>query len=235
MREHWDRWGWIIPFIIISIVMLRITMGRAAFCGAETEHCLREWLSAVGGWAAVGAAVPSILYLAKQVKDAENQYKISKSMEVRRLRALANHIIDHSTKVEKLTKDHIEKTKQHKLNGTSYTYKTVISEVDVVHRFIQSSHFVNFEKDVFVPQRSATFIKAQFDFILDMWGALKPDAKLDQDALGVAMTVMEVALEYASSIKEQAAIYLKDTARFDMSLLTDEAQKLNHDRNASST
>ncbi|MGO7861856.1 hypothetical protein ACC676_09635 [Rhizobium ruizarguesonis] len=70
MREQWDRWGWVVALVIIAIGFLRLVWGREAFCGPDTEHCLREWLSALGGWAAVAAAVPTVIFLSRQVTDA---------------------------------------------------------------------------------------------------------------------------------------------------------------------
>ncbi|MGQ2918188.1 MULTISPECIES: hypothetical protein [Rhizobium] len=229
MRKHWDRWGWTIAVGIIATIFLRVVFGREPFCGPESEHCLREWLSAVGGWAAVGAAVPSILYLARQVMDADTQYKISKALEVRRLRALAHHIIKHSEEVERVSREYIVKFEKLKTGKGVYKYTTAVMEIGVIHKFIQSSHFITFENEIFVPGRSVTFIKAQFDFVTDLFGGMTPDNNLEEKALGIAITVTRVALDYAVSIKQQAKIYLDDTARFDMSALSKGDGKPSHD------
>lgn len=69
MRKHWDRWGWVVGLAIVAIGFLRVFWGREAFC-EPNEHCLREWVSALSGWAAVAAAVPTVFFLSRQVTDA---------------------------------------------------------------------------------------------------------------------------------------------------------------------
>lgn len=92
MRKHWDRWGWIVAVAIIAVGFLRLIWGREAFCGEDTEHCFREWVSALGGWAAVAAAVPTIFYLSRQVKDAEKHQRTNFAIQLRRQRILAQYI-----------------------------------------------------------------------------------------------------------------------------------------------
>ncbi|MQB09690.1 hypothetical protein DXT96_07455 [Agrobacterium sp. ICMP 6402] len=92
MQKHWDRWGWIVAVAIIAVGFLRLMWGREAFCGEDTEHCFREWVSALGGWAAVAAAVPTIFYLSRQVKDAEKHQRTNFAIQLRRQRILAQHI-----------------------------------------------------------------------------------------------------------------------------------------------
>lgn len=72
--RHWNRWGWLVALIAISIVVLRLAWGREAFCGPASEHCLREWVSAVGGWLAIIVALPTLYYLAKQISDANQHH-----------------------------------------------------------------------------------------------------------------------------------------------------------------
>lgn len=62
--------------------------GAAPLC-QPGEACVREWISATSGWAAVMAAVPTILYLSKQVRDADRHQKTSFAIQVRRHEILA--------------------------------------------------------------------------------------------------------------------------------------------------
>ncbi|WP_454849384.1 hypothetical protein [Rhizobium binxianense] len=89
MKEYWDRWGWAVALVIIVIGFLRVVWGREAFCGPENEHCLREWISALGGWAAVAAAVPTILFLSRQVRDAQAHHRESMRIQLQKSYALA--------------------------------------------------------------------------------------------------------------------------------------------------
>lgn len=93
MRKHWDTWGWIVPVAIIAIGFLRAILGRDAFCGDNTDQCFREWVSALGGWAAVAAAIPTVFYLSKQVKDAERANLVTFRIALRRNEALAKQTL----------------------------------------------------------------------------------------------------------------------------------------------
>lgn len=53
------------------------------------ESCVREWIAATSGWAAVFAAVPTILYLSKQVRDADRHQRTGFAIQLRRHRILA--------------------------------------------------------------------------------------------------------------------------------------------------
>ncbi|MDX3976571.1 hypothetical protein [Shinella sp.] len=81
-RKHWDRWAWTLPATIIIIGFLRVLFGRSPFCSSTTEHCFREWVSALGGWAAVAAAVPTIYYLAKQVRSAIDHQRVNFALQI---------------------------------------------------------------------------------------------------------------------------------------------------------
>ena len=56
---------------------------------AETEACVREWISATSGWAAFCAAVLTILYLSKQIRDADRHQRTNFAIQLRRHRLLA--------------------------------------------------------------------------------------------------------------------------------------------------
>ncbi|QEE43853.1 hypothetical protein FVA81_04160 [Rhizobium sp. WL3] len=77
MRELWDRFGPGFMIFVVAIGFLRVVWGRETFCGPETEQCFREWVSALGGWAAVAAAVPTVYYLSKQISDARDHHRYS--------------------------------------------------------------------------------------------------------------------------------------------------------------
>lgn len=93
MREHWNKWGWLVPLVVAVVFFLRIILGRQAFCGPAEENCLREWISALGGWAAVVAAIPTILFLSRQVRDAQNQHRDNALINLWSRRVLAEAVV----------------------------------------------------------------------------------------------------------------------------------------------
>ncbi|MCQ1833511.1 hypothetical protein [Neorhizobium galegae] len=76
IRKEWDTWGWLIALVLIVLVFARLMFGREPFCGVdEGEHCLREWVSALGAWAAVPAAVVTVIFLSRQVQEAARHHR----------------------------------------------------------------------------------------------------------------------------------------------------------------
>lgn len=81
-REHFDRYGWVFAGGVIVIGFLRVLYGREPFCGTSDGHCAREWISALSGWAAVAAAIPTVLYLRLQIsEDNRNQQENLKAIQ----------------------------------------------------------------------------------------------------------------------------------------------------------
>jgi len=64
------------------------TRGTLSLCTPD-ESCIREWISATSGWAAVIAAVPTIWYLSRQVREADLHQKTNFAIQLRRQRILA--------------------------------------------------------------------------------------------------------------------------------------------------
>ncbi|PZU23937.1 MAG: hypothetical protein DI589_06680 [Shinella sp.] len=65
--------GWFIAYLLAAGFTIYFTwLGKpVSWCsGAADEHCFREWMSALGGWAAIPAAVVTVYYLAKQTSEA---------------------------------------------------------------------------------------------------------------------------------------------------------------------
>ncbi|WCA57550.1 hypothetical protein G6M16_007540 [Agrobacterium tumefaciens] len=88
--------GWYIAFgmaaMLLIFVLFRAFTVRDFACSSAETDCFREWVSALGGWAAVAAAAPTIFYLSRQVKDAEKHQRTNFAIQLRRQRILAQYI-----------------------------------------------------------------------------------------------------------------------------------------------
>lgn len=82
-RTQWDKYWWIVAASILVLIVSRIMFGRAPFCSSAEEHCFREWISALGGWAAVAVAVPTIIYMQRQIEDARKHHRETLMITVR--------------------------------------------------------------------------------------------------------------------------------------------------------
>lgn len=70
------------------LIGIGVQQGAFLVC-TESDACVREWISATSGWAAVCAAVPTILYLSKQIRDADRHQRTNFAIQLRRHRLLA--------------------------------------------------------------------------------------------------------------------------------------------------
>ncbi|MCT7662345.1 hypothetical protein [Shinella kummerowiae] len=81
--------GWAMTFAIAAAFSLYIVSQEPRIyrlvCDVSENNCGREWLAAVGGW----FAIPTIIYLAIQVRDTQRHHREQMNNQYRPLRALA--------------------------------------------------------------------------------------------------------------------------------------------------
>lgn len=92
MRNDKDM-GWLVAYglaaALLIITILNSELVEAAACAADDKHCLRDWVAALSGWAAVIAAVPTVVFLSRQVAIAQRQAQDTFKVDLRRSLALA--------------------------------------------------------------------------------------------------------------------------------------------------
>lgn len=66
----------------------RNSIDVSIFCNPD-EACVREWLGATSGWAAVIAAFLTIFYLSKQISDTDRHQRTAFTISLRQQRILA--------------------------------------------------------------------------------------------------------------------------------------------------
>lgn len=136
-RKHWDRWLWMVPAAFILLAAARLSFGREPFCSAGTdEHCLREWISALGGWAAVAAAVPTVLFLSKQVSDAERFARITIRMNTLPAIEHAKHVSALAGLLKKCVRESVERLTQIPSADETEDIKALLVRIGVVLRFL---------------------------------------------------------------------------------------------------
>lgn len=72
-KNDFGYWlGWCFAFGMMGLffisLLLHLDAGRNVFCTPDEQKCAREWLSALGGWAALIAAIPAAWFVFKQVE-----------------------------------------------------------------------------------------------------------------------------------------------------------------------
>lgn len=109
-QDDWGYWaGWVIAFCLAAAFFVyNLWHGsslRGAVCKPEEADCFRQWVSALGGWAAVAAAVPTIFYLSRQVSDASKNHREMVQLQTAPKYILAKHVLA----IAKLSKQAAEK------------------------------------------------------------------------------------------------------------------------------
>jgi hypothetical protein len=97
--------GWIVAYCLgagfFIFLVLNGTFDRSLCTGAPGEHCFRDWVSALGGWAALIIGAPTIFFLWKQLSDAGKGQLITFRIQLRRTRTLARRVLTQANELER--------------------------------------------------------------------------------------------------------------------------------------
>ena len=91
MARYWIISGLIIGLVALAVFLLLPGAALERLCEPD-EVCIREWAAATSGWAAVAAAIPTVLFLSKQVRDADRHQRTSFAIQLRRQQILAKWV-----------------------------------------------------------------------------------------------------------------------------------------------
>lgn len=103
--------GWSFAFGLLGLFSLFVILQSPSLhevaCKPEEQDCFRQWMTALGGWVAVVAAVPTIYFLSKQIRSTSKQQAAQFAISVRADAALAKTV--HLSARELLAQiDHLE-------------------------------------------------------------------------------------------------------------------------------
>ncbi len=98
MREQFQKWG-IVCAALAAFCAFTLFMYvkddllvRSSWCHDDDISCLRDWISALGGWAALAIGAPTVFLLARQIKGAESFNKAAIKLQATPVLADANHL-----------------------------------------------------------------------------------------------------------------------------------------------
>lgn len=92
LRTIWERYLWIVALVVMAVIVLRAFLGREPFCGSIEENCAREWITALGGYLAVGAAFLTIKTMVKDRRIVEQHQRQNVKISLMGHFALANAV-----------------------------------------------------------------------------------------------------------------------------------------------
>lgn len=98
VKKFFDRWVSPITGILMIFILIAVLIGyapmRAAFCDPN-ESCIREWVSALSGWAGALVTLLTLLVLWRQILLQERQHRelvfATKAGELDALRAIVDY------------------------------------------------------------------------------------------------------------------------------------------------
>ncbi len=211
MRETWERWGWVVALAACALFTLRMLWGREAFCGSTDEQCMREWLSATGGWVAVGIGVPSLFALREQIKAAVKANENNAKIQLRRNYALAKKVEGVSDLIMMNATILLGQIQGKHIPLEINTNKSyAIGKIDTIIDFLQRGGFDKFEEEIEFPAPYSA------DSIRRIGGRLRNSIAEIGDivlAIGPEIQVTEfcdVCKQYAEFCKTAAIAFIRE-------------------------
>lgn len=215
-RKHWDRWGWAILLVVIALLLARALWGRGPFCGGSAEeHCLREWVSALSGWAAVAAAVPTVIFLSKQLSLARSQTYDDFRLQLRRSVALAK---TSEVASQELLLYAMAYPVRPGYGADIFTWNSLRTQIVELQDMVAASVFTRLEEDiafpesisqVFVLERIRVFLKEHGEAIKSTW---VDDADRREETYQDFNRICAFCEQYAEACKAVADDFIADTS-----------------------
>ncbi|MCD7110435.1 hypothetical protein LRX75_15455 [Rhizobium sp. DKSPLA3] len=217
-RKQWDQWGWLLPALVIVVVFFRLLYGREAFCGSASEQCFREWVSALGGWAAVIAAIPTVYFLSKQIQSTADHARVNFRVNVRSNVNLAEAAIQSSIEIRfqiKEMRGKFDHASMPRTTQISVTKSVLVMIAEAIRRPV----FSEFEAKIGLPDKiTITTLTIYFDGqvtalermmeVADLFPVEQFEAELHGSKRAI-----DYAENYAQSISEKASAYVADIER----------------------
>ncbi len=187
MKKFWESYGWVIALAACALFTLRMLLGRDTFCGPDTEQCLREWISASGGWIALAIGVPSLIALRQQIRAAVRANENSAKILLRRNYALAQKVKSRSYFLG-MTAVGLRASIENQQPGyiaSPPSRRQLAHKLDTIVDIVQEGGFDKFEEEIEFPtpynaeyfRRRANHIKASLTPMLDI--ALTDEIRMD--------------------------------------------------------
>ncbi|TBC94164.1 hypothetical protein ELH26_09130 [Rhizobium leguminosarum] len=213
MREQWDRWGWVVALVVIAIGFLRLVWGREAFC-EPNEHCLREWISALGGWVAVAVAVPTIIFLSKQVRDAEKHHRTTIGIQARPTYMLAKRAAETSVNIRNQIAEKGELWAINNLPADHEFKKQAVERLRFLRDLIDRTEFIRIQSEIEVTyMRHEQLLNAVDESIDKLKESLRHPRFDDFSPSEAVIGCSANAVQYLGQVKDVCDRFISDFER----------------------
>lgn len=214
--------GWFVAFGVASLFFIYVvwqsTSLRNIACGAGDTNCFREWVSALGSWVALAAAVPTLLFLARQIREADRHHRTSTALNLRRLRAIAANIVNSSEHLYAQT--HMWMALWNGARTVDLPVfrerASMIGHIDGTLIMLSDKNLDAFEAEIYLPLTPIAYLRSEMQKI--KVELEKEPAELARPrTIELAKKLHEFQLiiqEYAEDVKKNASVFLKETDDF---------------------
>lgn len=220
-QEDFGYWaGWVVAFTIAAAffiyVVWQVPSIKSSVCAADETDCFRQWLSALGGWAALAAAVPSVLYLAKQIAAADNHHKKSTALQLFRNRNLALHVSAYSQAMCKQME-----TRRTPFASGETTPEDGLASVKLIEDMIFQFHFREFEESIEIPAMSLAFIRNRIDLIRPVLSTCRERGIWGPEPSNLVLGLFDIVIKYFNDCHVSGEKYLQITEPYAIDVLSD--------------
>lgn len=216
--EDFTYWtGWIAAYsILTAIFFVGLCLGwfDQTMCevGKQGAVCFREWLSALGGWAALIVGGPTLYFLWRQIRDADRNQRISFKIQLRRSKSLAHKLVRDAalaiSMIESLPKTTLAPfiNSEEELPFSKYA-EAVLS----VQEVLDKGAFQQFEDEIEVGKAtSIAWIKMSiaWQLRLEQGGEIDGSKRIDR-----LTTFLDVLADHVRACSKQASEFLAEVER----------------------
>lgn len=199
----------------ISVVGLALIFGNPLSIDAacqNTQNCALSWIGALSGWGAVVAAVGTVVYLQRQITEANRHHREMLALALQPKLAIANRARIDSSSARRLAEETVGIVRP--LRDLPYGYEGIIeSEVApklrVLTEVVTSDSFTRFENEIGSPmpfildevRKSLEYINEMFDHGFDA-ARFERCGELNME---IAVTTLERIILYCGECRNSCA------------------------------
>ena len=211
------RWfGPAVIAIVGTIIIFGNPITKTAFCSIE-QHCIREWLSAIGSFSAVIFGLHSTVLVFRQISDAERHHREIVNLERQQSLALARNVLSTAEEVGVLLNRERILSKRSDANRQA-VFDSTLFNLRMLQMVFMRDVFREMERTIEPPRYpNCSLVLATISRSVDYFTILeKEHLYLSSDAewavsLQMGTRAFQLAGQYAVRAREVAQRYIEGT------------------------
>ncbi|UXS95368.1 hypothetical protein [Agrobacterium tumefaciens] len=224
-QDDFGYWaGWVVAFTIAAAFFVYVVWQapslKSIACTTDETDCFRQWVAALGGWAALVVAAPTLLFLARQVQITEHHHQINTAIAHRQKRDLAKNLVTYCTVLDEIVH---EKMKAVEDEVSPLKRDEAVKLLDHLARLLGKSNFRRFEDEIHVPVIAVDFLEERILTARDTFSKFKSPGPLKDASKKKTREIVVATQQYSGRIKAAGERFLEETTEFEYRLQIDDA------------